>query len=279
MNKLWSAIILTFYAISLSAVPYNADIHRLTDSELPGIKENRWEIFSENSLWGYINGGADIYLEYGFQEMSVQDIVWQNERFKIDAYVMNSPEAAYGIFSVSRFNCQSSNTNLSPWQCIGKNQIQAVKGQLYLSVIAYSGKDIATDLASQIAKKVLQKVDFQNFELPTLLLNSKFALDKSSVKLITGQLAIQNSFSAMEKAFVSIPNYKLWVSTIQINSSEATLLYVTFKNESDCIKVANKIAEIDRQYALEIKGNSVLAVKPKNQGDANIFNNLIKQLP
>jgi hypothetical protein len=239
------------------------------------MEESRWEVFNENSLWGYINGGADLYFEYGFQEMSVQDIIWHNQRFKIDAYTMSYPESAFGIFSVSRYGCMKNNEDFAKWMCIGTHQVLVCKGNLYLSVIAYSGSEKGINLATQIAKKIIEKVNYQDFKLPSILSKDYF-LDKSSLKLITGQLAMQNSLTSMEKSFSSVSDYQLWVAPIEVNSHKATILVVTFQNEEDCTKVASRIPENDGQYSITKKKNKLLGIKLFDKdGQIEVFNSIV----
>ena len=146
----------------------NFESLKLTRTDLPGMEETRFSVYDENSLWGYINGGADLYLEYGFSEMFAQDFVWETEPFKIDAYFMNSPEAAFGIFSVSRFSCKE-NGKISKWDCINPYQVQVAYGNLYLSVVAYNGTERSMELAEKIASKLIKKLRSKEFTLPVYI--------------------------------------------------------------------------------------------------------------
>ena len=61
------------------------------------------EYFQGDDLFFLINGGADIYLEYGFKD--VISVSFKDEldlRFKVEIYQMLNDSAAYGIFSFNR---------------------------------------------------------------------------------------------------------------------------------------------------------------------------------
>ncbi|MDD5696149.1 MAG: hypothetical protein PHD61_12700, partial [Bacteroidales bacterium] len=45
------------------------------DNEDLGREVLNTSIFEGSGLWGYIDGGADIYMEYGFDRVYVQDIL------------------------------------------------------------------------------------------------------------------------------------------------------------------------------------------------------------
>jgi Family of unknown function (DUF6599) len=58
------------------------------------------EVYSGEALYEYIDGGAEIYREYGFREVAVQDYKNQADRTAtLEIYVMSSPAAAYGVYA------------------------------------------------------------------------------------------------------------------------------------------------------------------------------------
>lgn len=65
-----------------------------------GVESAQSRTFTETSLYGYINGGAELYLEYGFDTLLVTELVIEGSDIKAEVYRMKDPEAAFGIFSV-----------------------------------------------------------------------------------------------------------------------------------------------------------------------------------
>jgi len=60
------------------------------------------EVYSGDNLFNYINGGADLYLEYGFKDVTIiKYLNYQAESIKIELYRMDSDSSAFGIFSIS----------------------------------------------------------------------------------------------------------------------------------------------------------------------------------
>ncbi|MCB0822591.1 MAG: hypothetical protein KDC09_07840 [Bacteroidales bacterium] len=60
------------------------------------------QTYADEDLYLYIDGGADVYLEYGFKK--VASCKYQNpsaNRMHIEIYQMKDPDAAYGIFSLN----------------------------------------------------------------------------------------------------------------------------------------------------------------------------------
>ena len=77
-------------------------------SGMSGVESAQNRIFTETSLYGYINGGAELYLEYGFDTLIVTEMTVEGNDLKLEVYRMKDPEAAFGIFSVSRFRCNGA---------------------------------------------------------------------------------------------------------------------------------------------------------------------------
>ena len=72
--------------------------------EMAGWKQSgEIQIFSPANLYDYINGGADLYLKYDFQELKVAE--YQNDRkvsVTIEVYRHKTPVHAFGIYSQER---------------------------------------------------------------------------------------------------------------------------------------------------------------------------------
>ncbi len=75
-----------------------------TDDEVKGLKlEQPHETFRGDELFMMINGGADIYYEYGFVQVVRATYAGPDgRRLKMEIYEMESPAAAYGMFTFKR---------------------------------------------------------------------------------------------------------------------------------------------------------------------------------
>ena len=58
------------------------------------------QVFSGDELFDYINGGAEIYFEYGFSRVSVADYERSEDMVTVEVYEMT--ESGFGIFSLLR---------------------------------------------------------------------------------------------------------------------------------------------------------------------------------
>jgi hypothetical protein len=73
-------------------------------SELGGwTTDGDHQFFEGEDLFIYIDGGAEIYLEYGFARVMVQD--YRNgdgSRLSLEIFEMQSPDSAYGMYTFKR---------------------------------------------------------------------------------------------------------------------------------------------------------------------------------
>jgi hypothetical protein len=72
--------------------------------EMAGWKQSgEVQIYSPANLYDYINGGADLYLKYDFQELKVADYINdQKASVTIEVYRHKTPVHAFGIYSQER---------------------------------------------------------------------------------------------------------------------------------------------------------------------------------
>jgi hypothetical protein len=81
-----------------------SDSKPLTFPELKGWKPfGEMQTFSPDDLYEYIDGGADLYLTYDFEDLEVLE--YQNEKeatVTVEVYRHKTPYDAFGVFSQER---------------------------------------------------------------------------------------------------------------------------------------------------------------------------------
>lgn len=126
----------------------------LSVSALLGAQEaevKRERTFTGTGLYGYMNGGAEQFLEYGVSKLVTRDIVYKGEEFTLDIYDMPSPEEAFGIYSLHIFRCRRADT-LGCLDCLSRYQLQAVAGNRYVSAVFPSGSAKAERSADELIR-------------------------------------------------------------------------------------------------------------------------------
>ena len=159
--------VFTFPLFAQSEKPFPA----IVESNIPGGTITRTNYYNGDALWGLIDGGADLYLEYGFDKLLLQEIEWRGIKFRIEFYRMNDEKSAFGIYSVSQYKCDK-NDILTKFICITPYQIQSALGKIYVSVANDKGNNEAEKLSLQLFNNILSGTTETLFDIPDYLLRT-----------------------------------------------------------------------------------------------------------
>jgi hypothetical protein len=169
----------------------------LDKTDLPDAKFSPVRTFNGESLYGYIDGGADLYLEYGFTGVHVLEFSYQNRKYKTEIYKMNNPEAAFGIFSVSRFRCRTRPA-FSTYTCQNKFQMQICCGKYYISIINESGSSADSSASILIGKKIVEKISEASAKFDLYFPGISSESIRNEAVLVRGRLGVINGVPDLE---------------------------------------------------------------------------------
>lgn len=164
----------------------------------------RTDTYDLEGLFTYLGGNsADLCVEFGFGSLLVQDISFGDDRIKIELFRMNSPEAAFGLYSLSIVQCVVRDS-LNAYDCTNKYQYDGAYGNLYLNITSESGSEFAIRQYWILAQKLMQKN-----ASPTLLLPEPFELprmkaSRKNLVFMGGHTALQNSLFPWQALFLGV---------------------------------------------------------------------------
>jgi hypothetical protein len=165
--------------------------------QAPGwIRAHEPQEYSGEELYAYIDGGAEIFQEYGFLRVVVQDYKHRSgQSITAEIFAMKDPEAAYGMYSFKKsalgqdmewgqgIEAQLSEYYLNLWK------------SRYLATLTGFNEDQTTrqglvDLGRAIAGKIPEKA-----AKPSLLaLLPDTGVKKSGIKYYKGNLGLFNTY-------------------------------------------------------------------------------------
>jgi hypothetical protein len=174
----------------------------LTPDDFPGAIVGKADSYDIASLLEY-NETADVFIEYGFRSLIVQEINWDKAKIKVEVYLMMTPEAAFGIYSTSVLKCLQRDT-LTGYDCNGKFQYQASYGNLYISVTSESGSDSARARYLPVARAVMKKNPQQVFQLPVPFDQPLLKKGRKNLVYVQGPLSLQNILFPWQDLFTGI---------------------------------------------------------------------------
>jgi len=144
-------------------------------------------------LFELIDGGADIYMEYGFSQVITAEYIDPSQnKIQVEIYEMTDDPSAYGIFSISQQTAEWSEEygNLS---VVKDDYIFFWKSKYYINLSWSSRQYIDEPLLAKLAGLVDLKIQ-EAGEFPLLV--KSFLVDKSGIKTIylKGNIALSNFY-------------------------------------------------------------------------------------
>lgn len=234
-----SLVLILFTTWSFSQAPEG--FPAVDKDDLSEAKLTPYRIFNGSSLYGYIDGGAELYLEYGFSGAAITEISYKGEKYKTEIYRMNDPEAAFGIFSVSKYRCIST-PDVSAYSCQTRYQLSFCKGPYYVSIINSSGSSADSTNMLLIGNIIAGKISDSDVDFSRYLPDTDQVLLKTNCILAKGRIGIVNGFPDLEDFFKEISDY-----TALILKGDKLTISVKFNNYDSY----NKFLELhDYQDAL-----------------------------
>lgn len=227
------------------------------EGPFPGTEVVSSRTFNGNALWGYINGGADLYLEYGFDILLAQKVKQEGKQYIVDIYKMKDSEAAFGIFSVSVYKCNETLARTS-FSCITPYQVQFVKGPYYVSIVNEDGSTSEQNICKEFATKLEEKINDDTFIIPELFNKDEFLPFRDKIKLIKGRLGMENGFPQWASYFEKIGNFKLIVMPVESGGNTIYIAEIEFANDNSIATFLGNL-EVDTE-AIQ---NSLVMIKEK----------------
>jgi len=187
----WIAVVL------LIGVPCLASAQKLKLPEgdfSPGWAKEATALFFDGSgLFNYINGGAELFLEFGFADLQVQNYTKDDRELGLEVYRMISPEAALGLY-LMKCGKETPVQNIQTRNTGDFYQFMVLKSEYFILINNFSGKKEIIQAMIKLAQNTLGSIP----EKPALDLFSalpKEGLLPDSRRLIKGPVGLQNLYT------------------------------------------------------------------------------------
>jgi len=147
-----------------------------------------------DDLYLLIDGGAEIFLEYGFEETVLQSYVNGNEKsINLEIYKMEDSSGAYGMYTFrTSEGCKA--VPIGDEACIEDYYMNFWKGSFIVTVIGFDTDEETVEGVKTIARAVAARIK-ESRKKPSLtgFLPEK-GLRPNGIKYIRGNLALYNNY-------------------------------------------------------------------------------------
>lgn len=146
-------------------------------------------VFKGAELFGHIDGGAEIFLELGFDALTLQRYRRVEEEVVLEIYRMTDPEAAWGIY-LAKCGKETPDPRFAERHTTGRYQLAFVRGRYYVLVTNDGGTPELAALLLDAARFVAERLPAA--EPPSRLsILPKEGLIPSSVRMVRGRFGLQ----------------------------------------------------------------------------------------
>ncbi len=149
------------------------------------------QVFEQDKLFDFIDGGAEVYYEYGFKRAATREYAKGDESVTVDVFEMSGPESAFGIFSYERDpdgrdlrigdGCAASTGQLVFWQAA------------YYIKINYFGESDDKPVMKEIGEKVSRLIH-DRAGVPDILSILPAGVNPKKVTLVSGPLTSRSFY-------------------------------------------------------------------------------------
>lgn len=206
------------------------------------------EIFVQDELYKMINGGADIYLEYGFDKAYSYSLEKENKSIRIEIYKMNDVSSAYGIYSFNKSD-DDKGRKIRIGIILYDYYLLLWAGHYFATISSSdNSKDLQDELIS-IAEKISKTIDGKT-EVPVLI--KKMSGEKailSNFKYIKGNIGLSNTYTFGYK------NVFNFIDGVIGKVENSTVFILNYPDETESLKwFKNSKITLKKDKRFKVKG-------------------------
>jgi len=201
-------------------------------------------------LFHLINGGAEVYHEYGFKQAVTVSYENGSQSFNLELYQMNNPQSAYGIYT---FKTGENGTPVQTGDAalLEDYYLNVRKGSFLITVIGFDSKPETLKTLREAATVTAGKIKEKGADPEILyLLPTEFKDQIIKVTYLKGNLALYNSyefdtkdlFALKEGVYVQYRQFRL----LMFKYDDASESNRKFQEAADVLSTSSRFANFKR---------------------------------
>ncbi len=175
--------------------------------------------FTEADLYGYIDGGAELFLEYGFEQLTVQKYANGGDQIAVETYRMSDPAAATGVY-LMKAGKETPAAGFKERHTANKYQLMFCRSRYYVIVNNLSGREALSPVQVKFASFVASKLPAAS-PVTELQLLPRAGLVPGSARLVRGAYGLQAVYTLGEGDILLL-EHKLMAAAGEYKSAAGT---------------------------------------------------------
>jgi hypothetical protein len=265
MSPLSKALLAVLASLPVSGAA-QPDAPHLTPGDLPGLEIRSTANYAGDALYGYVNGGADLYHEYGFEQLSVQEVRLNGETWYCEVYRMTDPAGAFGIFSVSHGTCTPSD-DLPRASCVSPRVIQWAQDRYFVRAACESGSPEAQATGLLLARTLSAKIPDGAWQIPPI--PAAAGGTERTVILVRGILGMQNGFDTWSPFVEGLGDFEAVIVSREDSTGEIAAGELRFTADADLDRFSRAFSGTGKAVrSIRKSGRRILVLEADSPADS-----------
>lgn len=193
---LGSVLVLASPAVGPAAPRQAADVPMLPSDVAGWTKTGGPRVFTKADLYGHINGGAEVFLDLGFERLTVQNYAKAGAQITVEIYRMADATAARGIY-LAKCGKEKRDLGLKERHTVSRHQLLMQRDRFFFQINNNSGAEGHMSALVAFAGALAAKVPADG-AVPALSLLPKANLVSGSERIIRGPVTLQAAYTLGE---------------------------------------------------------------------------------
>ncbi|HUV31402.1 MAG TPA: DUF6599 family protein [Acidobacteriota bacterium] len=174
-----------------AGIVHSADLLPDTVAEGRLARSSEVSVFTDSTLWEYIDGGAELFLSYNFQEVATAEYGDDNTAIVVEIFRFDNATDAYGLYSLARPDSPNL-VSLGVEGIVSTANLQFVKGEFLVALTGYDESEETARALMQAAQEIEPRVP------GTTLPPEAFSLFPADSTVVAGDQYFVQSFLGRE---------------------------------------------------------------------------------
>jgi hypothetical protein len=171
-----------------------------SSADVPGITEGgRPRIYKGMKLFDYMDGGAELYYEYNFEQACVQRYQTPPGEVTAEIYQMDLPSDAYGIYT---FDTKGEHPSIGQDATYERGLLGFWKGKYFVRV--FSENEELKETILVIGRAIAQKITEEGKRPDIVASIPSFWMKGNSLLYFRGMIALNNSYFLSHQNVLSL---------------------------------------------------------------------------
>jgi hypothetical protein len=207
-------------------------LYQTIPKEIMGWKaKEKDEFYNRETLYEYINGGAELYLTYDFQKVFARRFVKQDApEILLEIYDMTNAKDAFGIFSSER---QDEEVGIGQDSEYGGGLLRFWKEKYFVSILAIGDEQIAKPAIFDLGKKVAGAIPLTGERPEILKYLPQENLIESRIRFFHTHTILNRQYYLASENILNLDRQTDCVfAPYQIGQNKSYLLVIQYPNQS-----------------------------------------------